>query len=87
MTLAVMTRAALGHTGRPILASPATVAAYVFIYAAAIIRPAADLVPAYYYTVFAFSGMSWLLAFAAFLAVYAPILLTPRAARMPEDRR
>lgn len=87
MTLAVMTRAALGHTGRPILASPVTVAAYIFICAAAIIRPAADLLPAYYYTVFALSGMLWLLAFSAFLVVYAPILLTQRPARTAKDRQ
>lgn len=81
MTLAVMSRAALGHTGRAIRASTATVAAYVFLSAAAIIRPASDLFPQYYYTVFALSGLLWLLAFVAFLVVYAPILLAPRVAK------
>lgn len=81
MTLAVMTRAALGHTGRPITASPATVASYVFLGAAALSRPAVDLMPQYYYPIFALSGLLWLFAFVSFLIVYAPILVAPRPPR------
>jgi uncharacterized protein involved in response to NO len=81
MTLAVMTRAALGHTGRLITASPATVASYVFLGAAALSRPAVDLMPQYYYPIFALSGLLWLFAFVSFLIVYAPILVSPRPPR------
>ena len=38
MIVAVMTRATLGHTGRALVASPATVAAYVLLLAAALLR-------------------------------------------------
>lgn len=38
MTLAVMTRASLGHTGRPLVAGPGTTAIYVMITLAAILR-------------------------------------------------
>lgn len=81
MTLAVMTRASLGHTGRPIVASPLTVLAYLAIVLAALARPLADAVPDHYLTLLGLSGALWLLAFAAFLVRYAPILLAPRLAR------
>ena len=78
MTLAVMSRAALGHTGRPIAAGPVTVAAYIFLCLAAIVRPALDVLPQFYHAVLGLSAALWILAFCAFVAVYAPILLSPR---------
>lgn len=38
MTLAVMTRASLGHTGRSLVAGPGTQAIYVFVTLAALLR-------------------------------------------------
>lgn len=81
MTLGVMSRAALGHTGRKIEASPLTVAAYIFVGLAAVIRPVVDFLPGFYYSIFALSGLLWLLAFSGFLVVYAPILFGPRQQR------
>jgi uncharacterized protein involved in response to NO len=78
MTLAVMSRAALGHTGRPIIAGPAIVAAYGFVCLAAFVRPALDFLPDLYHAVLGASALLWMLAFGAFVAVYAPILLSPR---------
>ena len=45
MLLAVMSRAALGHTGRPLRAHAPTVGAYVLISVAAVLRLAAALIP------------------------------------------
>jgi uncharacterized protein involved in response to NO len=82
MILAVMTRAVLGHTGRDLVAAPATVAAYVLLALAAPVRafgPA--LVPGLAPLVLA--GGLFVAAFALFLVVYAPILLRPRADGKP----
>ncbi len=78
MTLAVMTRATMGHTGRPIQASKVTVAAFVAIAIAAAIRPVADLVPDHYIPLLAISGGAWILAFLLFCVDYAPMLLGPK---------
>jgi uncharacterized protein involved in response to NO len=76
MTLAIMSRAALGHTGRPLVAAPATVAAYLLVSLAALLRvavapwqPDANLV----------AGAAWVAAFALFAATHAPMLIAPRA--------
>ena len=80
MILAVMTRAALGHTGRPLRAHPLTAAAYWLLTAAVAARvfgPAS--IPEHYTAVVMTAGTLWLTAFLLYVAVYAPILLTPRA--------
>lgn len=81
MTLAVMTRAALGHTGRPIRAGRITVLAYICVFAAAIARPMVDAFPAHRAALLTASGTFWILAFAAFALAYAPILLSPRVGK------
>src|SRR6185369_10759940 len=48
MTLAVMTRASLAHTGRTIVADRWTVAIYAFVTIGALFRVAAPLLPALY---------------------------------------
>jgi uncharacterized protein involved in response to NO len=84
MILAVMTRASLGHTGRPLQAHPVTVAAYVLLTAAVVIRVfGPSLVPASYAAVVMTAGTTWLAAFLLYLVVYAPILVTPRADGKP----
>ncbi|TRD23238.1 NnrS family protein [Palleronia caenipelagi] len=84
MTLAVMSRAILGHTGRPLVA-PATVAlAYGLIALAALIRWAAPLVlPQFYWTAALTSGALWIGAMALFLAALLPLCLTPRDPSAP----
>lgn len=80
MIMAVITRASLGHTGRPLAVSPTTVVAYALLTAAAVVRsigPALSLVP--YAAVITLTALLWTSAFALFLWVYAPILLTRRA--------
>jgi len=83
MMLAVMSRAALGHTGRAIRAHPLTVAAYVLVSAAALFRFAAALLPDIQMALLSAAAASWIAAFALFLAIYAPILLSSRADGRP----
>ena len=78
MLMAVMSRAALGHTGRKLEAHPTTVMAYSLVSLAAVLRIAAPLLPMAAPYAMAGSGIVWSLAFALFLAVYAPILIRPR---------
>jgi uncharacterized protein involved in response to NO len=80
MVTAVMTRASLGHTGRPLIVHPLITVMYVLLTAAAVVR------------VFGLSGFGlsfpWVIvwsalfcttAFALFVGVYLPILWGPRA--------
>ena len=78
MTLAVMTRATRGHTGRAVEATPATCAIYVAIILAAVLRIAAPLFPAVYLPLIHASALCWLLAFGGFVLLYGPMLLRPR---------
>ena len=79
MILAVMTRASLGHTGRPLHASRLIGCAYIVLSLAAVMRVfAPPLAPgAYQWSVMA-AGTLWVCAFAIFIVVYTPILLRPR---------
>lgn len=78
MTLAVMTRASLGHTGRANVASPLTAVSYLALLVAAVVRPFAELLPAHYHTLLLIGGSAWLLAFGLFVAEYGPMLLRSR---------
>lgn len=78
MTLAVMTRASLGHTGQPLTATPRISAIYILINLGALVRVAAPFLPAQYITFLALSAVLWSSAFAWFAIVYAPLLLAPR---------
>jgi uncharacterized protein involved in response to NO len=78
MVLAVTTRVALGHTGRPLKAAPATVAAYWNLMAAVLLRVVGpSLAPGLLVMDLAAAG--WIAAFAIFSVVYWPILTRPRA--------
>jgi len=81
MILAIMSRAALGHTGRALLAPPAVVGAYVLVSLAAIARLLASLYPQLHAELLTASGTLWIVAFLAFLLAYWPILTRPRISR------
>lgn len=83
MTIGIMTRAALSHTGRPIVAPPLTVVAYLLISVAAVARIAPMVWPEAYRMGIMISGVSWSIAFLVFAAVYGPLLLRPRADGKP----
>ena len=76
MTLAVMTRASLAHTGRPLTASWTTALSYLALLLAAVCRPFAEMVPQHYDVILAMSGVAWIGAFSCFVAEYGPMLLT-----------
>lgn len=78
MTLAVMTRATRGHTGRPLAADGATLAIYLAINAAAVLRVAAPFTGAAQPLWLSASGLAWSLAFAGFAIAYGSMLVRPR---------
>ncbi len=78
MTLAVMTRATRGHTGRGLVAGPMTIAIYVFITLAAAIRVAAPILPISYMAAIHLAAAAWIGAFVLFIIAYGPMLTLPR---------
>jgi len=83
MTLAVMTRAIRGHTGRDLTAGTATVAIYVLVNAGALLRILAPFLPYDRVGTLALAGWSWAAAFILFVPIYGPMVLGagPRDAR------
>jgi len=80
MTLAVMTRASLGHTGGALAASPATQLIYGMVILAAGFRVAAALLPQYAMPLLHLASFGWIIAFGAFAVTYGPRLFGPRTA-------
>jgi uncharacterized protein involved in response to NO len=79
MTLGMMTRVSLGHTGRLIVANKATTCAYALLIAAVIVRAAGPSLGAgSWQTAMLVAVAPWSLAFLIFLFGYAGKLLTPR---------
>lgn len=78
MILAVMTRASLGHTGRPLQATRPVVAAYLLLTAAVVLRVFGTSSALPYAVAITGAASLWTLAFAIFVGVYAPILWNPR---------
>ena len=77
MTLAIMTRASLGHTGHALVAGPLTQIIYTAVVFAALLRIAAAFVPDAVPLLHA-AGAAWIAAFWAFAIGYGPLLLRPR---------
>ncbi|HLX99823.1 MAG TPA: NnrS family protein, partial [Roseiarcus sp.] len=77
MTLAMMTRATLGHSGRALVASRGTRFAYFCVVAALVLRLAMAFLPDFALPLMDAAAGAWILAFAAFLIVYAPMLTRP----------
>lgn len=79
LMLAMMTRSALGHTGRPLLAGVAEIGAFSLLQLAATIRVFAGSIPAEFYrNAVLTAGVMWTVAFAVFLTAYWPILTRRR---------
>jgi uncharacterized protein involved in response to NO len=79
MTLAVITRASLAHTGRDIRANRPTLAIYALVNVGALLRVTAPLLPGSYLNLLMLSGILWSVAFALFVLAYGPILVRPGA--------
>lgn len=78
MTLAVMTRTSLGHTGRPLTATRPISSLYVSIVLGALCRVAAALGIATD-SLLTLAAVAWVFGFGGFAIIYAPILLARRA--------
>ena len=80
MIIGMITRTALGHTGRPLVAGLAETFAYGLVQAAAFTRVVVGLaVPAAYGHTLALSALFWSAGFAVYAIAYWPILTRPRA--------
>ncbi|MDX8444003.1 NnrS family protein [Mesorhizobium captivum] len=77
MTLAVMTRATLGHTGRDMKASGGTCAVFVAIIIAAVLRVAVAIAPAAAILLH-ISAALWVAAFAGYAVLFGGMLMRPR---------
>jgi uncharacterized protein involved in response to NO len=84
MILAVMTRVALGHTGRPLVLPRGAALCYALVHAGALARVAsAFAAPPAYAPLLVAAAALWAAAFALYAALYAPILLAPRVDGLP----
>ncbi len=79
LTLGVMSRAALGHAGRALVAGRALTTAYIAVSLAALLRVfAPGWMPEWYGAAMIASGLIWVAAFVIFTAYFWPILTRPR---------
>jgi uncharacterized protein involved in response to NO len=76
LTLGMMSRVSLGHTGRPLQASRAAALSFLLVTAAALVRVAGPLLQIPYHLNTA--GILFAGAFLLFLVGYTPVLLGPR---------
>ncbi len=83
LILGVMSRVAMGHTGRPLTLRPFGRLMYVAIVAATVFRLLAANQWLDYRIGVTLSALAWILAFALFVVLYAPILWQPRADGRP----
>ncbi len=77
--LGMMTRVALGHTGRPLHAARITQLAYVLLGSSALLRAFGPLSATGSTLAYTGSGLLWIASFSLFVWHYAPILTQPRA--------
>ncbi|WP_128515298.1 NnrS family protein [Tabrizicola thermarum] len=82
MTLAVMTRATLGHTGQDLHAGAGTVAIYLALVVAVLARAAAGIWPEAGALPYDIAGLAWTCAFGGYALVYGRLLL-----RLPPAKR
>lgn len=78
MIMAMQTRVPLGHTGRTLTASRATVVAYLLLTAAVMARIVGPLLTGDYLQTVLWSAAAWIAAFAVYVHVYWPVLTRPR---------
>jgi uncharacterized protein involved in response to NO len=78
MTLAIMTRASLGHTGHRLHAGPLTQAIYAAVTVAALARIGAAFEPGLFDVLLPIAGAAWIAAFWIFAVGYGFLLAQPR---------
>ena len=82
LTLAVMTRATRGHTGRPLTADTVTVLIYGLLFLGALLRLVLPFTPIAYAMGASVAGLLWAAGMLLFAAAYGPMLLLPRPAEV-----
>jgi uncharacterized protein involved in response to NO len=80
MVLAVMTRVARGHTGRPLAADRVTTLIYVLVTLSATVRVAAAFPLPMTSVLLDLSAGLWIASFLLFVLIYSAMLVRPRAA-------
>jgi len=75
MTVGVVTRATLGHSGQPLTADKWTILIYALIISGALLRIFVDWLPFDYLMVVSTAGALWSFGFALFVVIYGPMLL------------
>jgi uncharacterized protein involved in response to NO len=84
VTLGMMARVALGHTGRPLVAARAIAVAFALVSVAALCRVLLPLLlPDAFAILVQVAGVAWLAAYVIFVAVYLPVLTQPRVDGAP----
>jgi uncharacterized protein involved in response to NO len=83
MTLAIMSRATLGHTGRALVAPRPVALAYALIPLSALIRCLGAEMPLLATPAILTAGALWLVAFGLFTFALWPVFWGPRASRSP----
>lgn len=79
LTLAMMARVSLGHTGRALRVSNAITIAFVLLNLAAVLRVLLPVALPHGYDLLMYaSTLCWIAAFSLFMFIYAPILTTKR---------
>ena len=77
MTLGVMTRASLGHTGRPLHAGPMMVAIYVLVNLGAMVRVFGPATGLPMNLMLGLAAAGWSGAYILFVVIYGPLLCRP----------
>ena len=84
LMLAMMTRTALGHTGRELKAGPVELSAFLLVQMGGLVRVFPNMIwPERYDAFLLISTVLWSLAFAVYLVGYGPILSRPRLEETP----
>ena len=78
LIIGMITRTALGHTGRPVRAGRWEVAAFALVQIAAALRVGAALMPDYLSGALFVSGYAWIAAFGLYVGAYFPVLALRR---------
>ncbi|MGZ8533512.1 MAG: NnrS family protein [Candidatus Binatia bacterium] len=79
LTMGMMARVSLGHTGRPLKVGPGMASAFAAVNLAAVTRGLLPILhPHWFSQLVILSGGLWLVGYAIFIVVYVPILLRPR---------
>jgi uncharacterized protein involved in response to NO len=84
LTLGMMARVALGHTGRPLVVGRAVASGFGLVAAAAVVRVVGPtLAPVWWWGWISAAGALWMMAFAVYVVTYSAVLTGPRADGRP----